>query len=50
MPSIEAKDDGSTGAAKDDLIVRGRTFDQSKPETFNQVTRLQTADISLHRK
>lgn len=37
MPSIEVKDEGGSGAGKDDMIVRGRTFDQSKPETFNQV-------------
>lgn len=42
MPSIESKDESGNSNAKDaasnnDLTVRGRTFDQSKPETFNQV-------------
>lgn len=42
MPSVEPKDEtGSSGAkdaaANNDLTVRGRTFDQTKPETFNQV-------------
>lgn len=42
MPLIQPRDEGGNGSAKDaatnnDLTVRGRTFDQSKPETFNQV-------------
>lgn len=39
MPVDERKNaDGNTGAKdNNDMIVRGRTFDQTKPETFNQL-------------
>lgn len=42
MPSNESNEEDGHSSAKDaasnnDLTVRGRTFDQSKPETFNQV-------------
>lgn len=38
QPTVNIKDEN-------DLIVRGRIFDQSKPETFNQVIRNLKKDI-----
>lgn len=38
MPASDGEQCSSAkGAEANDLIVRGRLFDQSKPETFNQV-------------